>query len=235
MTETRSPRIGTLNWPNRISILRLLLVAPLVVALMNQHDWPAHGRNWHEQIHGPLLIKFAATVTNPPKRVSTLTSLVDVFPTVLGRGSSAWAEPFLKQATGADVLASGFAGKGIFSERTGRDCGDGAGEMYAWTTREWKYMHQPKEGDHLYNRLQDPHELNNLITAEPARAAGFLKELRASIAAQKTKGARLGIAKAMPSDEQLQKSLEELGYVIPQTGPAATTTAPGQPTQEYDE
>lgn len=41
MTETRSPRIGTLNWPNRISILRLLLVAPLVVALMNQHDWPA--------------------------------------------------------------------------------------------------------------------------------------------------------------------------------------------------
>jgi cardiolipin synthase len=29
-----------LNWPNRISIIRLLLVAPLVILLMNQQGWP---------------------------------------------------------------------------------------------------------------------------------------------------------------------------------------------------
>ncbi len=36
----------SLNWPNRISILRLLLVAPFVVLLLNQHDpgwwWSRH-------------------------------------------------------------------------------------------------------------------------------------------------------------------------------------------------
>lgn len=30
----------SLNWPNRISLLRLLLVAPFIVLLLNQHDWP---------------------------------------------------------------------------------------------------------------------------------------------------------------------------------------------------
>lgn len=29
-----------LNWPNRISIIRLLMVAPFVILLVNQHDWP---------------------------------------------------------------------------------------------------------------------------------------------------------------------------------------------------
>ena len=29
-----------LNWPNRISLIRLLLVAPFVILLVNQRDWP---------------------------------------------------------------------------------------------------------------------------------------------------------------------------------------------------
>ena len=41
MNETRATISRTLNWPNRISIMRLLLVAPLVIALMNQQEWPA--------------------------------------------------------------------------------------------------------------------------------------------------------------------------------------------------
>ena len=32
-----------LNWPNRISLIRLLLVAPFVILLVNQHHWP-HAR-----------------------------------------------------------------------------------------------------------------------------------------------------------------------------------------------
>lgn len=40
--ELRSDEIrpwGSLSWPNRISILRLLLVGPFVMLLMNQGDW----------------------------------------------------------------------------------------------------------------------------------------------------------------------------------------------------
>jgi len=32
---------GYLSWPNRISMLRLLLIAPFVVLLLNQQRWPA--------------------------------------------------------------------------------------------------------------------------------------------------------------------------------------------------
>ncbi|HUS47550.1 MAG TPA: CDP-alcohol phosphatidyltransferase family protein [Phycisphaerae bacterium] len=31
---------GSLNWPNRISLLRLLMVVPFVIMLMNQRQWP---------------------------------------------------------------------------------------------------------------------------------------------------------------------------------------------------
>ncbi len=39
---------GSLNWPNRISLMRLLLVAPFVALLLNQHDWPwaRHASLW---------------------------------------------------------------------------------------------------------------------------------------------------------------------------------------------
>lgn len=32
--------LGWLNWPNRISLLRLLMVAPFVVLIMDQKSWP---------------------------------------------------------------------------------------------------------------------------------------------------------------------------------------------------
>ncbi len=31
---------GSLSWPNRISILRLLFIVPFIVLVMNQHAWP---------------------------------------------------------------------------------------------------------------------------------------------------------------------------------------------------
>ena len=39
MNQQTAKPWGSLNWPNRISILRLLLVAPFVVLLMNNHQW----------------------------------------------------------------------------------------------------------------------------------------------------------------------------------------------------
>lgn len=32
---------ASLNWPNRISLLRLLLVAPFIMLVMNQNAWPS--------------------------------------------------------------------------------------------------------------------------------------------------------------------------------------------------
>jgi len=50
---------GSLNWPNRISLMRLLLVAPFIVLLMNMNDpaWP-HAR------HGAVLIFLVLVVSD---------------------------------------------------------------------------------------------------------------------------------------------------------------------------
>lgn len=40
MNPARIKPWGSLNWPNRISLLRLLLVVPFVIMLMNQRQWP---------------------------------------------------------------------------------------------------------------------------------------------------------------------------------------------------
>ena len=49
MTAAKIRPWASLNWPNRISLIRLLLVAPFIVLLMNQNQWP-HAR------HAALLI-----------------------------------------------------------------------------------------------------------------------------------------------------------------------------------
>ena len=40
MGNTASKPWASLNWPNRISVMRLLMVAPFVVVLLNLRDWP---------------------------------------------------------------------------------------------------------------------------------------------------------------------------------------------------
>ena len=40
MSDGRSKLWHALSWPNRISILRLILIAPFVVLLLNQRQWP---------------------------------------------------------------------------------------------------------------------------------------------------------------------------------------------------
>lgn len=44
MTSTETKAWASLTWPNRISLLRLLLVAPFVVLVMNQGQW-VHARH----------------------------------------------------------------------------------------------------------------------------------------------------------------------------------------------
>jgi len=48
---------SSLNWPNRISLIRLLLVAPFIVLVLNQHCWP-HAR------HAALLIFVVMAVSD---------------------------------------------------------------------------------------------------------------------------------------------------------------------------
>jgi CDP-diacylglycerol--glycerol-3-phosphate 3-phosphatidyltransferase len=41
--STSTSRMGWLNWPNRVTLLRIVLLPPFVIALLNLNDWP-HAR-----------------------------------------------------------------------------------------------------------------------------------------------------------------------------------------------
>jgi arylsulfatase A-like enzyme len=203
---------------------------------LNQHDWPAHGLVWDEQLRVPLVMRFPPAAKVAPARVGHLVSLVDLFPTVLAR-LEPWEAPsrreFSKLATGTDVLAPGFVERPIFAQRTGRELEDDPGEMYSITTREWKYIHEPEVGDKLFDRRKDPHELDNLAERDTKTAERVHGITMVMIRGQTARGAALGTAEAGAMDPEVLRQMQALGYLGGDDGrsdfEANETPAPANP------
>ena len=47
---------------------------------------------------------------------------------------------------------------------------DDPGAMYALTSRDWKFIHEPEVGPQLFDSSADPHELQNLVAVRPEEA-----------------------------------------------------------------
>lgn len=191
---------------------------------LNQHDWTAHGLVWEEQLRVPLLMRFPPSAQQAPKRVDKLVSLVDLFPTVLARIEPLGARSqrdFLAQSTGTDVLSPKFVERPLFAQRTGRELAEDPGEMYALTTREWKYIHEPEVGDKLFDRRKDPFELQNLAERETQTAVRVHDMTMIMIRGQKARGDALGAAKAGEMDPKLLEELRKLGYLGGEDGRSA--------------
>jgi arylsulfatase len=207
---------------------------------LNQHDWPQHGRTWNEQVQVPLLIRFPPRFGSFPKRFAPLVSLIDVFPTVLGQLGPDWAAAFLGQARGVDVLAAGFQERPVLSERSGRDCGEFGGPLYALTSPQWRYHYTPEKPELLFDRRLDPHELHNVVGEFPAQAEKLRRRTLELVAELKARGDRLrtGDAEPLQLDPQLRREMEALGYLgstyddqeqdAPTTEPASSP-APARP------
>jgi arylsulfatase A-like enzyme len=182
---------------------------------LNQHDWASHGLVWDEQLRVPLLMRFPAEAGVPPQRVERLVSLVDLFPTVLARvrpfETDSWPRYF-RHATGVDALAADFKERPLFGQRVGRDLPNDPGEMYAVTTAEWKYIHEPEVGDKLFERKSDPHELVD-VSERRADVAKRIHDLTMLLRTdQEQRGSRLGTAREGEVDPKLAAQLGELGY-----------------------
>jgi arylsulfatase A-like enzyme len=205
---------------------------------LNQHDWPQHGRNWNEQVHVPLMIRFPGAATTLPKRFTPLVSLIDVFPTVLGQLKPGWAEEFLSQARGVDVLAPGFRERPLLAERSGRDCGEFGGSLYALTSPQWRFHYTPDQPALLFDRNLDAYELHNVADEFAAQAEQMHRQTLALVAELKKHGdaLRTGEAEPLLLDPQLRREMEALGYLgstydDEDQNPSATkpATQPAQP------
>ena len=178
---------------------------------LNQHDWPQHGRTWNEQVHVPLMMRFPGRI---PGRFAPLTSLIDVFPTVFGMLEADWAEDFLAQARGVNVLAADFQQRPLLAQRSARDCGEFGGPLYAYTTPSWRYHYTPDKPELLFDRRLDPYELNNAFDENSAEAGAIRRDLLSEVADLLERGKALEpTATETTIDPQYRRDMEALGYV----------------------
>ncbi|QDU66049.1 Arylsulfatase [Planctomycetes bacterium Pla86] len=180
---------------------------------LGQHDWRQHGGIFREQLQVPLIVRFPGE-GGPRGRTAVPTELRDVLATVLLRLDPALAEPFAAQATGIDVLAGPVVPRALVGQRTGRDLGSEIGPLYALTNDQWRFHHRPDEGDALFARDADPHELANLLEQRPEVADELRGELLRILGEQRTLAEQLGFGDASRAslDESILSELEALGY-----------------------
>ncbi len=182
---------------------------------LNQHDWASHGLVWEEQLRVPMLIRLPGGRGDLPARFEPLVSLVDLFPTVMARMRpyrTPLARQFLAQATGVDVLAPDFTARPVFAQRTKREVAKDPGTMYALTGEDWKFIHEPELGSHLYDRRADPHERKNLAAELPDRAAEARDLLFSTLDEQTRRGDLLESGDGTELDADTLRQLQELGY-----------------------
>jgi len=183
---------------------------------LNQHDWPAHGHVWEEQVRVPWIVRLPQGRGTLPARFERLVSLVDVLPTVLPRVDAGLAARFAEQASGKNVLAPGFVERPVLSQRSERESWKDVGELFSLTTAEWRLHLRPGEGNLLFDRAGDPHELDDVGTERPEVVEALGLEIQHRIGELTEHASALGEAdpdSAPAVDVGLVDELEELGYL----------------------
>lgn len=133
---------------------------------------------YEEMVRVPLVIRLPTPKSRGPRRVDSLTSNVDLFPTLLD-----FAGVAIPDCQGLS-LKQGLLGEAGFPEREYV-----VGQYYGkqkWInpirmirTRRWKYNLYLHEGEELYDLANDPHEVHNLAD-DPSRR-GLKRDLRAEL------------------------------------------------------
>ena len=177
---------------------------------LNQHEWPQHGRIWNEQAHIPLMIRFPGVT---PRHFEPLVSVMDVFPTVLAHYNLPWGADFLEQARGVNVLAPGFVERSILTQRSGRDCGDIGGSLFALTTPDWRFHWTPEKESRLFNRQSDPFELRDSAPEASLTADQLRRQTEELVTELESSGIRLRVDVEEPLlDPRLRAEMAALGY-----------------------
>ncbi|HKY32362.1 MAG TPA: sulfatase-like hydrolase/transferase, partial [Candidatus Polarisedimenticolia bacterium] len=187
----------------------LVIVAGDHGEALGEHHERFHGVFIYQStMHVPLIVRLPGAPKG--RRVSDLTSIIDIAPTVL----AALGMPPLEQVQGVSLLdavkGSGrVPARSPYLESIYGSSSYGWAPIFALRTSRWKYIDLPTP--ELYDLEADPGETRNLALAEPARA----QEARGEFQRVKTglESIQRDDAETAPMDDEMRERLLSLGYI----------------------
>ncbi len=188
---------------------------------LSQHDHPAHGGTWDEQLRVPMLIRAPGLA---PGRVNALVSVLDALPTLIAVLAVPELEGLLEQASGRDALAEDFVESPVLSQDTGRSNRTGP-FRYSLTGPRWKYFRTDgagEAGEELYDLHEDPYELRDLSSTQGEVLAGMRRALLDEIGERTRRGGALRDGEdpiTLPADPEIVEQLRALGYLPEEEAP----------------
>ncbi len=181
---------------------------------LGQHGHWHHGLNWNEQLHVPLIIRVPGV---SPERMTTVMSLVDVFPTLFGLSAKIPAGALALQASGVDVLSEEIPSRYVLSESSARwRSRNNPYGRYALTGDRWKAVFESDGKSSLFDLEADPFELNDLHEIRFDILSELQTRLEKVLESQATRAVRFLDGKSgrtAPADEKVRRELEALGYI----------------------
>lgn len=175
--------------------------------LLNEHGEPGHGFFiYHNVLRVPLVIKPVGHSTQA--RVADNTSLTDIVPTILAQ-SGIEIPPHIQGVDLSDYLVRRnhhIEDRYIFNESLTATKYNG-NSLLGVINNQWHYIQTTRP--ELYNRIEDPQELNNLIGNQPHRGR-ILQDQLSRILAESVETRN---ESAVALDYESRKALESLGYV----------------------
>ena len=179
---------------------------------LGQHGWIDHGRIYNEQLHIPLMIKFASWVGQRPQRLARIASLVDVFPTLVEELDIPVPAKVRSQFQGINLMRLDVDRPFVFAERVHRNRNWESGLKSALVSHDWKFFHLTEHPDELYNMWSDRGERHNVIGENPKLAQKMSVELR-RIRSWRSGGMAVDALGHSDRQQQTLEELRSLGYV----------------------
>lgn len=173
---------------------------------LEQHGERYHGHTLYDStLHVPWIMSLPGVLPQN-QRIATPVSLVDLYPTVTDmlklKGSTAISGKSLLPAVEGKSLQT----RALYAETDEPWLESGWSPLRAIVTDQWKYVRTTRP--ELFQRPQDPQEINNLAAELPEQLAALEREL-----ADLESSLRHGVeSKAQLSDQDRQK-LSGLGYL----------------------
>jgi len=175
--------------------------------MLGEHEESTHGYYiYHNALRVPLIIKPAGVLKH--RRVTDNTTLIDVTPTILSQ-SGIEIPPHIQGVNLSNYFIRqnySIPDRAIFNQSLTPTKYNG-NTLLGLIYNQWHYIQTTRP--ELYDHVNDPQELNNLINAEPQRARILQDKLKQIVetSLQTPKDASIEMTRKMT------QTLESLGYV----------------------